>query len=303
MIVTLTGSNHYLLKRRLDELVGEFLKEHGDLAVEKIDAEDAAPQAVLDAVQSLPFLASRKLVVVRNAGSSKDISGQIEQIISSAGNTTDLIFYEPAPDKRSSYFKVLKSKTQFEEFSDLDARGLAKWLSAEAKKQGGQLHQADAAYLVERVGANQQQLANELDKLTTYDPKITRANIDLLAEKTPQSKVFDLLDAAFAGDKERALELYEDQRSQKVEPQAIMAMIAWQLKLLALAKLGNKSPQQIASDAGLSPYPMMKAQNLARKIDNNKLQEMVAEALAIDEMGKTKNIDLDEALKTYIVTL
>jgi len=303
MIVTLTGPNHYLLRRRLDELVSGFLKEHGDLAVEKIDAEDAALQAILDAVQSLPFLASRKLVVVRNGGSSKDISGQIEQIISSAGDTTDIIFYEPAPDKRSSYFKVLKSKTQFEEFSDLDARGLAKWLSAEAKKQGGQLNQADAAYLVERVGTNQRQLANELDKLITYDSKITRANIGLLTEKTPQSKVFDLLDAAFAGDKERALELYEDQRAQKVEPQAIMAMIAWQLKLLALAKLGNKSPQQIATDAGLSPYPMMKAQNLARKIDNNKLQEMVTGALAIDEMGKTKNIDLDEALKAYIVTL
>jgi DNA polymerase-3 subunit delta len=186
----------------------------------------------------------------------------------------------------------------------LDARGLSKWLAEEAKKQGGSLSLADANYLVERVGANQQQLANELDKLITYEPKNSRANIDLLTEKTPQSKVFDLLDAAFAGDKERALELYADQRAQKVEPQAIMAMIAWQLKLLTLAKLGaNKSSQQIAQDAGLSPYPVMKAQNLARKIDDNKLREMVGEALQIDEMGKTKNINLDEALKTYIVTL
>jgi hypothetical protein len=53
----------------------------------------------------------------------------------------------------------------------------------------------------------------------------------------------------------------------------------------------------------LSPYPVMKAQNLAHKIDDNKLREMVSEALQIDEMGKTKNINLDEALKTYIVTL
>lgn len=304
MKVTLTGSNFYLLKKRIDELVGEFVKEHGEFALQKIDAEDAEPAAVLEAVQSLPFLASRKMVMVRNGSANKNLSGQIEQIINSAGDSTDLIFYEPTPDKRSSYFKLLKSKTELEEFNELEARELAKWLSQEAKKQGAALTQTDAAYLVDRVGTNQQLLANELDKLITYDLKINRQNIDLLTEKTPQSKVFDLLDAAFAGDKERALELYQDQRAQKVEPQAIMAMVAWQLKLLALAKFGSgKSPQQIAKDAGLSPYPVMKAQNLARKIDDNKLKAMVSDALEIDEKGKTKNINLDEALKTYIMTL
>jgi DNA polymerase III subunit delta len=304
MIITLAGSNSYGLRKRLDELAGKFGKEHGELAVEKIDAEEAEGQAVLDAVQSLPFLAPRKMVIVRNGSLNTSLSGQIEQIIDSAGDSTDLIFYEPAPDKRTSYFKVLKSKTQLEEFNEMDARELARWLAAEAKKQGGQLSQADAAYLVERVGVNQQLLAGELDKLVTYEPKITRDNIDRLTEKTPQSKVFDLLDAAFAGDKEKALELYADQRAQKVEPQTIMAMIAWQLKLLALAKAGSgKSPQQIAKDAGLSPYPVMKAQNLARKIDNEKLRRMVSEALEIDEKSKTKDIDLNEALKTYLVTL
>jgi DNA polymerase III subunit delta len=304
MVITLTGSNFYLLKKRLDGLTAKFVKEQGELALQRIDAEEAEPAAILEAVQSLPFLASRKMVVVRNGSANKSISGQIEQIIDSAGDTTDLIFYESSPDKRSSYFKVLKSKTQLEEFNELDVKGLAKWLSEEAKKQAASLTLADASYLVDRVGVNQQLLANELDKLITYDPKIARSSIDLLTEKTPQSKVFDLLDAAFAGDKERALELYADQRAQKVEPQAIMAMITWQLKILTLAKFGvGKSPHQIAKDAGLSPYPVMKAQNLARKIDDNKLRDMVTDALAIDEKGKTKMINLDEALKTYIVTL
>jgi DNA polymerase III subunit delta len=304
MIISLTGSNFYLLKQRLDELTGKFVKEHGELALEKIDAEEAEGRAVMDAVQSLPFLATRKMVVVRNGSLNKNLSGQIEQIIDSAVDSVDLIFYEAAPDKRTSFYKVLKAKTELEEFNEMDVRELARWLATEAKKQGGHLSQADAAYLVDRAGPNQQLLSVELEKLITYEPKITRQNIDLLTEKTPQSKVFDLLDAAFAGDKERALELYTDQRAQKVEPQAIMAMIAWQLKLLALAKAGSgKSSQQIAKDAGLSPYPVMKAQNLARKIDNEKLRCMVSEALEIDEKSKTKNIDLDEALKTYLVTI
>jgi DNA polymerase-3 subunit delta len=304
MVITLTGRNFYLLKKRLDELTGKFVKEHGELALEKIDAEDAEPQAILDAVQSLPFLTNRKMVVVRGGGLNKAISGQIEQIIDSAGNTTDLIFYEPSADKRTSYFKVLKSQTKLEEYNELDVQSLTKWLIDEAKQLGGLMSLADANYLVERVGPNQEQLAHELDKLVLYEPKVSRNTIDLLTVKTPQSKVFDLLDAAFGGNKKRALELYEEQRAQKVEPQAIMAMIAWQLRLLALTKIaGRRSSQQIAKDAGLSPYPIAKAQNLARKIDDNKLKNMVTEALEIDEKSKTTNISLDEALKTYIVTL
>ena len=304
MIITITGSNHYQMKRRLDELVSGFVKQHGELALEKIDAEEADEQAVLDAVQSLPFLSSRKLVVVRGAGSNKNLSGQIEQIIDAAGDSTDLIFYEPATDKRTVYFKVLKSKTQLEEYTELDVQGLAKWLTAEAKNQGGQLSFSDANYLVERVGTSQEQLANELQKLLTYDPKVTRETIDLLTVKTPQSKVFDLLDAAFGGNKKRALDLYDEQRAQKVEPQAIMAMLAWQLELIALAVLGKgKDAGTIAKDAGVSPYPVQKAQRLAANIDQAKLKAMAERALELDYKSKTTALDLDEALKTYIVTL
>lgn len=304
MIISLTGNNFYLLKRRLDELANKFVAEQGELALERIDAEEAEPQAVLDAVQSLPFLANRKMVVVRSLGSNKSASGQIEQIISSAGDTTDIIFYEPAPDKRTAYFKVLKSQTNMEEFNELDQHSLAGWLSKEAKKLGGQLSQSDANYLVERVGTNQEQLANELEKLITYQPEISRANIDLLSVKTPQSKVFDLLDAVFAGNKKRALELYGEQRAQKVEPQAIMALVAWQLELIALAKYGKtKDAYAIAKDAGVSPYPLQKAQRLAGKMDERQLKSMINRALEIDYMSKTTPLDLDEALKTYIVTI
>ena len=304
MTITLAGNNFYLIKRRMDELTSKFVKEHGELAVDKIDAEEAESAAILEAVQSLPFLASRKLVVIRNLSANKPAAEQIEQIISSAGDGTDVIFYEPSPDKRTVFYKVLKRQTELQEYNELDARELSGWLVLEAKKLGGKISPADANYLVERVGANQELLANELDKLLTYDPSISRDNIDRLTVKNPQSKVFDLLDAMFSNRKKLALELYDEQRAQKVEPQAIIAMMAWQLDLIALSLYGKgKDANQIAKDAGVSPYPVMKAQRLAAKLDEAKLKQMVRQALIIDEMGKTTPLDLDEALKTYIVTL
>jgi DNA polymerase III delta subunit len=173
-----------------------------------------------------------------------------------------------------------------------------------AKKQSGQLSFGDANYLVERVGPNQSLLANELDKLLIYKPEITRQNIDLLIEPTPQSKVFDLLDAAFGGRKEQALKLYEDQRAQKVEPQAILAMIAWQLQQIAVAKMaGNRSLTEVAKNSGMKEYPLRKAKDLASKLSDKELKNMVSEALDIDWRGKTTSLDMDEALKTYIISL
>jgi DNA polymerase III delta subunit len=125
-----------------------------------------------------------------------------------------------------------------------------------------------------------------------------------LVDSQPQSKVFDLLDAAFSGKKSRALELYEEQRAQKVEPQAILALITWQLQLLALTKYADgKSAAAIAKDVGMNPYPISKAANLSHKLDEEKFKNMVDFAFEIDVKSKTTPLDLDEALKTYITTL
>lgn len=304
MIIALTGSNSFKLKRRLDEVSSEFAKKYGELALERFDGEEDEAQTIAEGLQSLPFLAKKKLVVVRNGGLNKEFAEQVEQIISSIGESTDVVFYEPQIDRRTAYFRVLKNQTQFEEFNELDAHNLAKWLVAEAKNQGAELGLADANYLVERLGTNQCLLANELDKLAIYDSRISLQNIDLLTEPTPQSKVFDLLDAAFGGRKEQALRLYEDQRAQKVEPRAILAMIAWQLQQIAITKMaGDRSITEVSKDSGMKEYPLRKAKNLANKISDNDLKKMVSEALDIDWRGKTTSLDLDEALKTYIATM
>jgi DNA polymerase III delta subunit len=304
MVIALTGGNSFSLRRRLNELVDAFVKEHGDLALERIDAEEVEYQTILDALQNLPFLAARKMVVVRGLGQNKQAAEHIEQIIDAAKDDTDLIIYDSITDKRTAYYKTLKSKTQLEEFNELDAHGLARWLLEEVKNRGGELLITEATYLVERAGTNQALLSNELDKLITYQPKINRGSINLLVDSLPQSKVFDLLDAAFSGKKSRALELYNDQRAQKIEPQAILAMIIWQLQLLALTKYADgKSAAAIAKDVGMNPYPISKAASLSHKLNEEKFKSLVDFAFEIDLKSKTTNLDLEEALKTYITTL
>ncbi len=304
MIVTISGNNTYACSRRLHDIVNKFVSDHGELAVERIDAEEKDVAAIKDAVQGVGFLTTNKLVVLRGMSANKDAVEKVEQILSSIPDTTDVVLFEQITDKRTVFYKYLKAHTQYEEYMELDEAQLPAWLVEEAKKSGAELSFSDARYLVERAGAGQMRLASELDKLILYDTTVTKETIDLLVEPTPQSKIFDLLDAAFAGRKKKALELYNDQRAQNVEPQAIAAMLAWQLQIMTMVKFAGRKPvNEIAKEAGMSPYPISKAGNLVARLPLENLKQMVNDLTQIDYKSKTTKFDLDEALKTYIVSL
>lgn len=304
MIVTLTGENSFALSRELSSLLATFTAEHGDLAVEKLDGAEAEAADIGQALTSLPFLSSRKLVVLYQAGMNKEFTEQAEGLIKNLPESTDLIIVEPKPDKRLSYYKLLKSKTDLREFINIDPHQLTRWLVDQAKSQGATLTSADARYLVERVGANQQLLFNELNKLVLYDPKINLQTIDLLTEPNTQSTVFQLLEAAFSGETKKALRLYADQRAQKIEPPQIVAMLTWQLHVLAIVKAaGDRTVENIAKEANINPFVVRKTQTIARNLNMAEIRKLVEDLIYIDVSNKTRSIDADEALQNYLLSL
>jgi DNA polymerase-3 subunit delta len=304
MIMTLAGENAFALQSQLHQLVADFKTKYGDLAVQHIDAQETSYEQVLEAITSLPFLVSRKLVVLRQPSTHKQFAEDIENLLAGIPETNDVILLEPKLDKRLSYYKILVKQTDFHNYPEIDISDLTRWLVETAKEQGGTLNPADARYLVERVGLNQQLLSNELVKILLYDPKISRQTIDLLTEQTPQSTIFQLLEAAFAGRAQRAMELYAEQRALKVEPPRLIALLTWQLHILAIIKTaGQRSADEIAKEAKLSPYVVSKNQSIARQLTLAQLRKMISDLLAIDVRTKSTSIDADEALQHYLLSL
>jgi DNA polymerase-3 subunit delta len=304
MMIVLTGANAFALDKELDKLIGAYIAEHGDLGLERIDGRETEAGVIRGAITGMPMLASRKLVIIKGLGANKQAAEQVEQLFDDIPETTDVIIVEPKFDKRLGYYKFLKKHADFREFDEPDAGGLAHWLVGAAKEAGGSISPADARYLIQRVGPGQQLLSNELDKLLLYDPSITRKTIDLLTEPAPQSTVFELLEAAFAGNRRRALELYAEQRAQSVEPPQIIAMLAWQLHVLAVIRTaGDRSADVIAKEAGMNPFVVRKSQGIARRLPLADLKGLVADLLKIDIRIKRTSSDPDEALRHYLLKL
>lgn len=304
MIVTISGPNDLLRKKELDSIVQVFLAEHGDMAVERFDGEETSSDRMAESIQSLPFLSTRKLVVLREPGKQKTFAENISTILESSADSTDLVIYEPKLDKRGTYYKTLKKSTDYRELGELDAFALAKWASEYAAEQGGSLASSDAKLLIDRIGINQQLLQSELDKLLAYDQAISRQTIELLVERLPQSTVFELMDAAFSGNAQKTFALYREQRALKVEPQAILAMLSWQVHILAVVKAGTpRTSDEIAKEAKLNPFVVRKTQNIARRLSLEQIKSLISELLELDIALKRSSVDADEALQLFLVKL
>lgn len=304
MIRVLTGDNTFTLRSELNRLVDAFVADYTDMGLERLDGEEVSYDRIREALQSLPFLASKKLVVLQRPSANKEFLEKATQLLEGVPETTDVLIIEPKLDKRLSYYKFLKKNSDYKEFTELDENGLARWLVDQAKQQGGALSQADARYLVQRVGIHQQLLSSELQKLLTYNPQITRQTIDLLTDLTPQSTILELLDAALAGRTKQALGLYQEQRGMKVEPQQIMAMLAWQLHVLAAVKVaGQRDANTIAKEARLNPYVVRKTQGLVQRMPLSQIKKLIHSARILDTRLKSEPIDADEALQHLLMTL
>jgi len=304
MVTTLTGTNTFMLKNELRMRVQAFMAEYGDIAIERCDGEEATTDQMRAALQSMPFLSPRKLVVLREPSAQKTFAEAIADILKDIPETTDVVIYEPKLDKRSVYYKTLKKDTTYVECNDLDGPALSSWTVALVTSWSGKLTMSDAHLLIDRVGSSQEGLQHELEKLFAYNQHITKENIVLLTEETPQSTVFALLEAAFAGKTDRTFVLYKEQRALKVEPQAIIALLAWQLHALAVVKAGEgRSVDEIAREAKLNPFVVRKTQGLAKRLPLATLKQLVSDLLELDMQLKRSSIDADEALQLYLLKL
>lgn len=304
MITTITGDNDFEMQRKLHHITADFIKNYSDLAVEQLDINDNTVAEVFNAIDSLPFLSDRKLLLLNKFSNSKEFIEKFEQILDSNPESVDIVLIEPKLDKRLSFYKKLVKQTEFINLVSLNERELPNWIIQTVNKSNGTIDISTANYLARTVGSNQLMLASEIDKLLLYENKITKEGIDLLCEKTLQSSIFDLIEAAFSNNLKNLISLYSEQRNQNVEPPQIIALLNWQLNIFLLINLAKENNfTQLISQAKISPYAIQKSRRVADSLSISKLKNLIHDLLDIDIAIKTSAVDSDELLQNYLISI
>lgn len=290
MVITLTG-DHFAIKQTLGDLAERFVAKFGPHGYERIDGEAFEPNGLASLLQGASLFTPQRLVVLRDAAKNKPLWDSLGDWLEKVPAETTLVVIEPELDKRTKTYKVLKSKTEFKEFSPAGSSQLVKWLQAKAKDLGAEIKPADAQYLVERTGSDHWRLSQEIEKLAYYKGGINRDAIDELVEPSSEGSAFELLDAALAGEQEKVQKLVTNLKNEE-DPYKLFGLLTSQVHTLAtITAAGERSVDQIAADSGLHPFVIRKSQSVAKRLGSARIAEIVAQVSECDMQLKTTGTD------------
>src|SRR6516225_7898631 len=193
-IFVVVGSDEGETRRRARELALQLTpKEGGDFGVDSIDgAVDNAEQAVqrihqaIEAIQTLPFFGSEKLVWLKSVnfladtpiGRSAGVLAALEEfkefLAKGLPNGVSFLLSASEVDKRRSLFKSLGTMARLEQFDRVDTsrpgwEEEVEFVASQLAAEFDLKFDTEALEIFVRLaGADTQQLCNELEKLAVY---------------------------------------------------------------------------------------------------------------------------------------
>ena len=303
----LYGEEAYLKKQYKDKLTKAMLPESDTVNYAYYEGKGTNPAELIDLAETMPFFADRRLIVVENSGFFKNATPELADYIKNMPETACFIFVESEVDKRGKMYKAVKDKGRAVEMGRQDEKTLLYWLAGMVKKEGKQIKESTARYLVAKTGTDMENLEKEMEKLFSYtlgQTEITVQDVDEICTTQVTNKIFDMVEAVAAKQQKQALDYYYDLLALKEPPMRILYLLPRQFKLLMevkdLSGRGYDKPQ-IAKTAGLHPFVAGKYIKQCRSFSKEELRSIMEEAANTEEMVKTGRLNDRMSVELFIV--
>ena len=228
---------------------------------------------IAEAVSTPPVSAERKLVLVREFDPLKN---DITELAASLSEDVCLIFdmEDPAwkPDKRTKAYKELSKYGFFAEFNTASPEELEGFIRRCFKDRGHSIDRPEVEYLIFLCTNLMAGLLNEIEKIATYahGERITREDIDAVASRAVESRIFEMCDELAANHTGRALTMLSDLETSREPAIAVTAVIARQFRQLYAARLALESGRDRAAIMQLTglrfPYHANRLIDSARRM-------------------------------------
>ncbi|MAS34726.1 MAG: DNA polymerase III subunit delta [Anaerolineaceae bacterium] len=314
---------------RLEEEVNKFRAQMGDspnadMNIAEFDGQSASVAEILNAATSFPFLADRRLIIVRGLiswvtrkGAGETGKQAVDKLINDLPQLPDwsrVVLVER--DTLSATNKLVKLAQQepagFEK-SFTTPKDSTSWIMQRAKEQyDAEIDPRAAQALASVTGDDLRRADNELIKLVSYVDSARPITEDDVAELTPyvaEANIFAMVDALALGKGDVALallhRLLED--SPRDEGFGLYGMIVRQFRLLLIAKehlLLNGGRQGLPEALGTrSKFVADKAADQSRNFTLEQLEDIYRTLQDYDLRIKTGRIEPQLALDLLVAGL
>ncbi len=130
-------------------------------------SDRATPADIIDAVQTLPFMSSNRLVIVRRA--ENFTASELESFIPYLDDpveSTCLIFLSSKPNFNMKFYRKIRGLGRAVNFKKLYDNQIIPWIKRTAKELNIDIEDQACAYLMQIVGDRLMDLYSELEKLS-----------------------------------------------------------------------------------------------------------------------------------------
>ncbi len=294
----------------------------GDFNFDLLDGRETSLDTVLTLANTLPFLAERRLIILRDAAyfKSRRTAGDNEEANPVASDEKKLLAYLELPNPQTTVVMVAdeidarkKTVKKIQENGGVIAsaapkgKALLQWISDRFKHYGVTVNSAGASCLSALVGDNLAQLDQEIDKIGCYlgpGGKAGEETIWMLVGKTAESSIFEMVDAIGNRRPETALEIMRELIKTNVPVPYLVAMVGRQWRLIRLARRqldrGLNYDQALATIPA-HPFVAGKCLRQAGKFNATQLEQALIKLLDLDVALKTGRGDQALLLETYIL--
>ena len=275
------GTEEYIKQQALKNLCARLLPE-GLEQMNLTDLTDPAPDALIAAAETLPFLAEKRVVVVRECtlltagrkSEDEDRAAALMDYVPRIPPTACVVFYvKGKADGRKKLYTLLKKQNAIVDFSPMNDAECADWCIRALRRMGKRLSGENAARLVFTVGRDAALLRQEMDKLCAYlgeREEIAAEDIDQICTRSTECTVFQMVDAQVAGNNDTAFALLGDMLRSGEDRVGILAMLLRQYRILYHMRclMDERTPQLL----GIPPFAVGRTQQQARRFDKARLR-------------------------------
>jgi DNA polymerase-3 subunit delta len=312
------GNDEFAITRKLKEFESEFTDPtSAEMNTARLDARSTEENDLNNAVNSMPFLAKRRLVLLANPSSkynNPSARKKFLEFIEKSPETTRVVMYESVEPRDvekhwlGKWAEKNNKLVQTKAFMLPRLKEMAGWIINETKNQGGQIEPRAAEMLKDMVGVDTRQAGMEISKLLAYvnwARQIKVEDVEAVCIVTSQQSVFDFVDALANGNGKSAQHLLH--RLLETEDEfSLWGMVVRQFRLLIQAREildGRGTQNDVARALGVHPFVAEKTTQQAARFSIESLENIYHRLLKIDEWVKTSPVTLDLSLDTLVVEL
>jgi DNA polymerase III subunit delta len=314
----LFGNDEFAITRKLKEFDSDFTDPtSANMNTARLDARSLNENDLNTAVNAMPFLAKRRLVLLANPSAKYNNPSARKKFLEfaeKAPDTTRLVLYEAVEPRDAEKHWLIKWAEKNEKLIQTRAfmlprlKDMTGWIVNETKQQGGQIDPRAAEMLKEMVGVDTRQAGMEIAKLLAYvnwARQVKAEDVEAVCIVTSQQSVFDFVDALSNGNGKSAQHLLH-RLLETDDPFTLWGMVVRQFRLLIQAREildGRGNKDDVARALGVHPYVAEKTVQQAAHFSIESLEAIYHRLLKIDEGVKTSQVTLDLAMDTLVVEL